>query len=55
MEDIDYPKVKNKVNKPKNRVAGETGTELSSDEELRAQFTTLKHRKKKQRNLQTMA
>jgi hypothetical protein len=38
MEDMDYAKVKNKVNKPKKMVEGETGPELSSEEELRAQL-----------------
>jgi hypothetical protein len=45
--------LKNKVIKPKTRVAGETGPKLSSDEELRAQFSTVRNRKN-QRNLQTM-
>jgi hypothetical protein len=36
MEDMDYVKLKNKVIKPKKRVAEETGPELSSEEELRA-------------------
>jgi hypothetical protein len=55
LEDMDHAKLKNKVIKPKRRVEGETGPELSSDEELRAQFSTVRHRKKtKQRNLQTM-
>jgi hypothetical protein len=53
MEDMDYAKVKTKVTKPKKRVAGETGPELSSDEELRAQFSTARNRER-QRNLQTM-
>jgi hypothetical protein len=46
MEDMDYTKLKNKVTKPKKRVAGETGPELSSDEELRAQFSTARNSKK---------
>jgi hypothetical protein len=46
MEDMDYAKVKNKVIKPKKRVAEETIPELSSDEELRAQFSTVSNRKK---------
>jgi hypothetical protein len=46
MEDMDYAKVKNKVIKSKKRVVGETGPELSSDEELRAQFSTVRNRKK---------
>jgi hypothetical protein len=48
VEDMDYAKLKNKVIKPKKRVVGETGPELSSDEELRAQFITVRnHRKPK--------
>jgi predicted metal-dependent hydrolase len=50
MEDMDYAKVKNKVIKPKTRVAGETGPELSSDEELRALFSTVGNRKKKRKS-----
>jgi hypothetical protein len=46
MEDMEYTNVKNKVIKPKKRVARETGPELSSDEELRAQFSTVRNRKK---------
>jgi hypothetical protein len=46
MEDMDYAKLKNKVVKPNKRIAGERGTELSSEEELRAQFSTVKRRKK---------
>jgi hypothetical protein len=46
MEDMDNAKLKNKVFKPKTRVAGETGPELSSDEKLRAQFSTVRNRKK---------
>jgi hypothetical protein len=44
-EDMDYAKVKDKVIKPKKRVAGETGLELSSNEKLRAQFSTVGNRK----------
>jgi hypothetical protein len=51
MEDTDYAKVKNKVFKPKKRVTGETGPELSSDEERWAQFSTVKN----QGNLQRIA
>jgi hypothetical protein len=43
MEDMDYATVKNKVIKPKKRVTGETGPELSSDEERRAQFSTVRN------------
>jgi hypothetical protein len=46
MDDMDYAKVNNKVIKPKKMVAGETGPELSSDEELRAQFSTVRNRKR---------
>jgi hypothetical protein len=35
MDDMNYEMVKNKVIKPMKKVAGETGPELSSDEELR--------------------
>jgi hypothetical protein len=38
MEDMDYAELKNKYVKLKKRVAGETGPELSSEEELMAQF-----------------
>jgi hypothetical protein len=41
MEDVDYAELKNKIVKPKKRVAGETGPELSSEEELMAQFSTV--------------
>jgi hypothetical protein len=43
MEDMDYVELKNKFVKLKKRVAGETGPELSSEEELMAQFS---HREK---------
>jgi hypothetical protein len=46
-EGIDYAKVKNKVMKPRNWFAGETGPELSSDYELRAQFCTARSLKTK--------
>jgi hypothetical protein len=39
-EDMDYAELKNKFVRPKKRVAGETGPELSSEEELMAQFST---------------
>jgi hypothetical protein len=42
----------NKVVKPKKRVAGETGSELSSDEELRAKFSTARNRKKPRKSTQ---
>jgi hypothetical protein len=47
MEDMDYAKVKNKFTKPNKSAAGETGPELSSDEELRVQFSTVINRKTK--------
>jgi hypothetical protein len=49
MEDMDYAELKNKFVKTKKRVAGETGPELSSEEELMAQFSTVRSRKN-QRN-----
>jgi hypothetical protein len=52
MENMGCAKVKNKIIKQKKRVAGETGLELSSDEELSAQISTVRNRKK---NLQIMA
>jgi hypothetical protein len=39
MEDMDYAELKNKFVKPKNRVARETGPELSSEGELIEKFT----------------
>jgi hypothetical protein len=46
MEDMDCAKLKHNVIKPKKRFLGETGPELSSNEELRAQFSTVRNRKK---------
>jgi hypothetical protein len=46
MEDKDYAKLTNKVVKPKKRVAGKAGPELSSEEELMAQFSTVRRCKK---------
>jgi hypothetical protein len=46
MEDVDYSKLKNKFVKPKKRAAGETRPELSSEEELKAQFTTVRRCKR---------
>jgi hypothetical protein len=43
MEDMDYTEFL----KPKKRVAGETGPELSSEEELMAQFSNVRSRKNK--------
>jgi hypothetical protein len=45
MEDMDYAELKNKFVKLKTRVVGETGPELSSEEELMAQFSTVRSRK----------
>jgi hypothetical protein len=44
MEDMDYANVKNKVSKPKKRVAGGKVPEMPSDEELMAQFSTVRNR-----------
>jgi hypothetical protein len=49
MDDMDYAELKNKFVKPKKRVAGETWPELSSEEELMAQLSTVRSRKN-QRN-----
>jgi hypothetical protein len=46
MEDMDHAKVEVRVIKPKKRIVREKGHELSSDEELRAQFSTVRNRKK---------
>jgi hypothetical protein len=46
MEDVDYAMLKNKFVKPKKRVAGETRPELSSEEELKAKYTTVRRRKR---------
>jgi hypothetical protein len=51
MEDMDYAELKNKLVKPKKRVAGETGSELSSEEELMAQFSTVRSRKKPKKSV----
>jgi hypothetical protein len=40
--EINDAELKNKFAKPKKRVAGETGPELSSEEELMAQFSTMR-------------
>jgi nucleoside diphosphate kinase len=50
MEDMDYAKANSKIIKPKRTVAGETVPKLSSDEELRAQFSTAINRKKPQKS-----
>jgi hypothetical protein len=49
MEDMDYAELKNKFVKPKKWVAGETGPEFSSKEELMAKFSTARSHKN-QRN-----
>jgi hypothetical protein len=49
MEDMDYAELRNKFVKPMKRVAGETGPEFSSEEELMAQFSNVRSRKN-QRN-----
>jgi hypothetical protein len=48
MEDMDYAELKNTFVKPNKGVAGETGPELSSEEELMAQFSTVRSRKTKE-------
>jgi hypothetical protein len=48
MEDMDYTELKNKFVNPKKRAAGETGPELSSEEELMAQFSTVRAVKTKE-------
>jgi hypothetical protein len=45
MKDMDDAELKNWFVKTKKRVAGETGPELSSEEELIAQFSTVRSRK----------
>jgi hypothetical protein len=45
MADNDYAKLKNKVVKSKKRVPGKAGPELSSEEGLKAQFSTVRRRK----------
>jgi hypothetical protein len=44
MDDKEYAKLRNKVVKPTKRVAGEAGPELSSEEELMTQFSTVRSR-----------
>jgi hypothetical protein len=51
MEDKDYAKLRNKVDKPKKRAAGKGGHELSSEEELMAQFSTVRRRKKPKKSV----
>jgi hypothetical protein len=45
MEDMGQAKLKNKVVKPKKRVTSKTERELSSEEELMTQFSTVRSRK----------
>jgi hypothetical protein len=54
MEDMDYAKPKKKFNNSKKRIGGETEPELSSEEERRTQFRTIRNHKT-QANLQTIA
>jgi hypothetical protein len=51
MEDVDDAKLKNKFVKPKKRPLGETRPELSSEEELKAQFTTVRIRKRPKKSV----
>jgi hypothetical protein len=48
MEDRDYAKLRNMVVKPKKRVAGKAGPELSSEEDLMATFSTENTQKSKE-------
>jgi hypothetical protein len=51
MEDKDYAKLRNKVVKPKKKVAGKAGPELSSEKELMAQFSAVRGRKKPKKSV----
>jgi hypothetical protein len=51
MEDMEHAMVKDRVVIPKKMVAGETGLELSSEEDLMAQFSTVRSRKKQKKSL----
>jgi hypothetical protein len=51
VEDKDYAKLRNKVVKPKKRVAGKAGPELSSEEGLMAQFSTVRRPKKSKKSV----
>jgi hypothetical protein len=51
MEDKDYAKLSNMVVKPKKRVARKAGPELSSEEELVAQFSTVRRSKKPKKSV----
>jgi hypothetical protein len=46
MQDMDCANIENKVSKPKKRVAGEKVLEMLSDDELMAQFSPVRNRKK---------
>jgi hypothetical protein len=48
MEAMDYAELKNKFVKPKKRVANKTGPELSSEEDLMAQFSIVRDVKSKE-------
>jgi uncharacterized protein YheU (UPF0270 family) len=45
IEDTDYEQKENKFEIPMRRVAVQTGPELSSEEKLKAQFSTVGNRK----------
>jgi hypothetical protein len=51
MEDNDYAKLRNKVVKPKKRVERKAGPELSSEEKLMAQFSTVRRSKKPKKSV----
>jgi hypothetical protein len=51
MADKDYAKLKNKVVKPKKRVAGKAGPELSLEEELVALSNTVRRRRKPKKSV----
>jgi hypothetical protein len=51
MVHMDYAKLKNKFVKPKKRAAGERRPELSSEEELKAQFTTVRRHKRPKKSV----
>jgi hypothetical protein len=51
MADNDNVKLNNKVVKPKKRAAGKAGPELSSEEELKAQFSIVRRRKKPKKSV----
>jgi hypothetical protein len=51
MGDKDYATLRNRVVKPRKRVAGKAGSELSSEEELMVQFSTVRSRKKPKKSV----